>query len=121
VRLRKKAAAMMMACLNKSSTLPGAGEPGGGGPTQLGQAGWPGQAGRPGSGPQQLEQAGRAGCGPQFQQLLLDQNKVIQVNLARSFWKGVGDIKVSSKLECCDLRYFLQHKAIQAFEGCFFR
>jgi hypothetical protein len=86
---------MMMACLNKSSTLPGAGEPGGGGP---GQAGWGGQAARAGSGPQQLGQAGRAGCGPQLQQLLLDQNKVIQVNLARSFWKGVGDIKVSSYL-----------------------
>jgi hypothetical protein len=87
---------MMMACLNKSSTLPGAGEPGGGGP---GQAGWVGQAARAGSGPQQqLGQAGRAGCGPQLQQLLLDQNKVIQVNLARSFWKGVGDIKVSRYL-----------------------
>jgi len=60
-------AAMMMACLNKSSTLPGAGEPGGG------------------------------GGGAPLHQLMLDQNKVIQVNLARSFWKGVGDIKVWNK------------------------
>ena len=60
----------MMTCLNKSSTLPGAGEAGGGG------------------------EAG--GCGPPLHQLLLDQNKVIQVNLSRSFWKGVGDIKVTN-------------------------
>ena len=60
---------MMMACLSKSSTLPGAGEAGGG------------------------------SCGPQLPQLLLDQNKVIQVNLARSFWKGVGDIKVCKRLQ----------------------
>jgi hypothetical protein len=63
----------MMTCLSKSSTLPGAGEvvP----PTDSG-----------------------GGCGPPLHQLLLDQNKIIQVNLARSFWKGVGDIKVTSQL-----------------------
>ena len=33
------------------------------------------------------------GCGPPLQ-VLLDQNRMIQVNLARGFWKGIGDIKV---------------------------
>jgi hypothetical protein len=66
----------MMACLSKSSTLPGAGEAG--------------------------VEAG--GCGAPLHQLLLDQNKVIQVNLSRSFWKGVGDIKVC---EFCYTSHFL--------------
>ena len=33
------------------------------------------------------------GCGPPLQ-VLLDQNRMMQVNLARGFWKGIGDIKV---------------------------
>ena len=28
-------------------------------------------------------------------QVLADQNRLIQVSLAKSFWRGVGDIKVS--------------------------
>ena len=28
-------------------------------------------------------------------QVLMDQNRFIQVNLAKSFWRGVGDIKVT--------------------------
>ena len=31
-------------------------------------------------------------CGAPLQ-LLLDQNRMLQVNLARSFWRGIGDIK----------------------------
>ena len=33
-----------------------------------------------------------ADCGAPLQ-LLLDQNRMLQVNLARSFWRGIGDIK----------------------------
>ena len=31
-------------------------------------------------------------CGASLQ-LLFDQNRMVQVNLARSFWRGIGDIK----------------------------